>query len=83
MLTVVFMVFLALAVMTARHLRSRSLFAAARLCLWFGLTVGLLAFKVRWIPSTVVTFTTYAGFFIYVLIQDMRIHAEAGRSRSN
>ena len=82
MLTAVFITWLAVAALIARHLRGRHKFVAARLCLWIGITVGLVAFQVHWIPSGPLTFATFVAFFIYVVIQDMRIQAAAVESRS-
>lgn len=83
MLTAVFVTWLAAAALASRHLRDKKKYVAARLCLWIGLTVGLVAFQARWIPSGMLAFGTLVVFFIYVVIQDMRIQAAASASRSS
>jgi len=83
MLTAAFITWLAAAALAGRYLQGRHKFVAARLCLWSGLIVALVAFQGHWIPSRPLTIATFVVFFIYVVIQDIRIQAAASASRSS
>jgi hypothetical protein len=82
MIAATFIVWIALVVLTVRWLRSKTRFSAARLCLWSGFFLAYSAFHIGLVPSDPITFPAVIGFFIYLVIQDMRIQTAARESKS-
>ena len=82
MITVAFIAWLALIALVARWLRSKSRFSAARWCLWSGFFLAYAAFHFGWVPSNLFTFPTVIVFFIYLVIQEMRIQTAVRDSKS-
>jgi len=82
MIAATFIVWIALVALTVRWLRSKTRFWAARWCLWLGFFLAYVAFRIGWVPSDPITFPAVIGFFIYLVIQDVRIQVAARESRS-
>ena len=82
MLSVVFVAVLGAIVLAVRVLRTRARFRTARSCLWLTLVLSLVAFKIGWVTSDLVTFPALIAFLIYVMIQDMRIAKDAQQTSS-
>lgn len=82
MISATFIVWIALVVLAVRCLRSKTRLTAARWSLWLGFFLAYAAFHNGWVPSDRITFPAVIGFFIYLVIQDMRIQAAARASKS-
>ena len=82
MIAATFIVWIALVVLTVRWLRSKTRLSAARWCLWLGFFLAYTAFHVGWVPSDPITFPAVIAFFIYLVIQDMRVQTAARTSKS-
>jgi hypothetical protein len=82
MIAATFIVWIALVVLTVRWLRRRTRFSTARWCLWLGFFLAYAAFQIGWVPSDPITFPAVIGFFIYLVIQDMRIQTAVRESKS-
>lgn len=82
MIAATYILWIALVVLTVRWLRIKTRLAAARWCLWLGFFLAYAAFRIGWVPSDLITFPAVIGFFIYLVIQDLRIQTAARESKS-
>ena len=81
MVAATFIAWIALVVLTVCWLRSKTRFSAARWCLWLGFFLAYAAFQSDWVPSDPITFPAVIVFFIYLVIQDLRIQTAARESK--
>lgn len=82
MIAATFVLWIVLVAVAVRWLRTKARLSAARWCLWVGFSLAYVAFHIGWVPSDPVTFPAVIGFFIYLVIQDMRIQTAARDSKS-
>jgi hypothetical protein len=73
MLTAAYAISLALLALAVWWLRAKRSVRAARWSLWLGFLLALVAFKSRWLPINPVTVAALVGFFLYFMIQGIRI----------
>jgi len=73
MLTAAYAISLAFLALAVWWLRAKKSVRAARWSLWLGFLLALVAFKGRWVPINLVTFAALVGFFLYFMIQGIRI----------
>ena len=82
MIAATFILWIVLVALAVRRLRTKALLSAARWCLWGGFFLAYVAFHIGWVPSDPITFPATIGFFIYLVIQDIRIQTTARDSKS-
>lgn len=82
MIAATFIVWIALVVLAVRWLRSKTRLVAARWCLWLGFFLAYAAFQIGWVPSDLITAPAIVAFFVYFVIQGMRIEAAAREPKS-
>lgn len=78
--TLVFLACLLLIAFGVRALRSRQRLRTARWVLWLGFLLGFLSLKAGWMPTDPYTLAGLLVYFLYLIIQDLRLQKVARKS---